>query len=52
MLTQTNHGKPKPNQQALDWGGWSLQVGRNDEGTFGVWTFRGQPVVKVRAANA
>lgn len=50
MLTQTSVAKPK--QPAFDWNGWSLQLGRNDEGTFGVWTFRGQPVVMVRAGKA
>lgn len=36
----------------LNWSGWALQLGRNDEGTFGVWTFRGQPVVMVHAGKA
>lgn len=50
MLTQTSTEKPK--QHALSWNGWALQLLRNNEGTFGVWTFRGQPVVMVPAAKA
>lgn len=50
MLTQTSSEKPK--HHALDWGGWSLQLGRNQDGTYGVWTFRGQPVLMVRSGKA
>ena len=39
-------------RQDLNWSGWTLQLGRNEEGTYGVWTFRGAPVVMVRAAQA
>jgi hypothetical protein len=50
MFTQPSVEKPK--QHALDWSGWSLQLGRNQEGTYGVWTFRGQAVRMVRAGKA
>lgn len=50
MLTQTSTEKAK--QHALSWNGWTLQLGRNEEGTFGVWTFRGQPVVMIAAGKA
>lgn len=50
MLTQANVEKPKVS--TLNWSGWTLQLGRNDEGTFGIWTFNGQPVLMVRAAQA
>ena len=50
MLTQTSTEKQK--KPALDWNGWTLQLGHNEEGTFGVWTFRGQPVMMVRAGKA
>ncbi len=36
----------------LNWSGWTLQLGRNEDGAFGIWTFRGQPVVMVRAGEA
>jgi hypothetical protein len=36
----------------LNWSGWMLQLGRNEEGTFGVWTFQGKPVLMVRAGQA
>lgn len=36
----------------LNWSGWMLQLGRDDDGTFGVWTFQGQPVLMLRAGKA
>lgn len=60
MLTQTkvekaHEAESKDSLQLrhpLSWSGWELQLGRNERGTFGVWTFRGQPVVMVNAGKA
>lgn len=51
MLTQPQVDK-KTKKATLEWNGWTLQLGRNDDGTFGVWTFRGQPVAMISAAKA
>ncbi len=61
MLTQakvekavegTPDATPKKKAHDLNWSGWTLQLGRNEDGTFGIWTFRGQPVWMVRAGRA